>query len=55
MADILAERSVLVRQLCKSQDRGVREYLYFEIAILDAKAGLDEDRHLAEFVAGVGS
>jgi uncharacterized protein YfdQ (DUF2303 family) len=55
MQALLAQRRQLIRLLRLSDDRVERELLWFEIIQLDAKAGLDEDRHLAEFVAEAGS
>jgi hypothetical protein len=54
MQSLLAERRQLIRLLRLAEDQDVREYLWFEVIQLDAKAGLDEDRHLAEFVAEQG-
>jgi hypothetical protein len=53
MHGLLAERRHLIRLLIATEDRPAREQLHFEIQLLDAKAGLDEDRGLAEVVAGV--
>jgi hypothetical protein len=55
MAGLLAQRCQLIRLLIATEDRPTRELLRFEVQLLDAKAGLDEDRHLAEFVAEAGS
>jgi hypothetical protein len=52
MQSLLAERRQLIRLLRLAEDRVERELLWHSIIQLDAKAGLDEDRHLAEFVAG---
>jgi hypothetical protein len=55
MQALLAQRRQLIRLLIATEDRPTRELLRFEVQLLDAKAGLDDDRHLAEFVAGVAS
>jgi hypothetical protein len=55
MQSLLAQRRHLIRLLIATEDRPTRELLRFEVQLLDAKAGLDDDRHLAEFVAGVAS
>jgi hypothetical protein len=55
MQALLAHRRDLIRLLIATEDRPTRELLRFEVQLLDSKAGLDEDRHLAEFVAEAGS
>jgi hypothetical protein len=55
MQALLAQRRQLIRLLRLADDRVEREMIWHSIIELDAKAGLDEDRHLAEFVAGVES